>query len=156
MVSLLWGLLLWIPLADWQTPGEEILVAIKAGATPENLRKAGELYRYPASPAEAQALFDAIAAASKTGTPEIRIAGIRALAATGELKAAQYFEPHLREKNPSAAEKRVVLTAVESYPQESCIAEMQWVAPAGCDPWSRDFSQTLAAPGRCDSLSLGT
>ena len=100
--------------ADLQTPGEELLAALKQKATPELLKQAGELYRFPGSKEEAQALFDAACAATKASDAPVRIAALRALATMGDPRAAEFIEPFLREKNPDASEKKVVLTAIEA------------------------------------------
>jgi len=111
------SLLLLLALGDLRTPGEVVLEELAREPTPALLREAAQLYRYPASPEEREKLFTAIGAATKDRSAEIRVAALLAVAETGDGRAGALLEPHLREGNPSAEEKQVVLTAIEAAGQ---------------------------------------
>lgn len=108
------SVLLLFALQELLTPGEQVLAELAREPTPALLREAAELHRYPASKEEQEALFEAIAKATKDKRPKVRVAALLALTETGDSRAGALIEPHLRELDPSAEEKQVVLTAIEA------------------------------------------
>lgn len=108
------SLILFLALQELLTPGELVLAEMARDTTPALLKEAAEIYRYPASEAEKAALFDAIGRATKDKRIKVKVAALLALAETGNADAGALLEPHLREKNPSAEEKQVLLTAVDA------------------------------------------
>jgi HEAT repeat protein len=108
------SLILLLALQELLTPGEFVLAELARDPTPALLREAAELHRYPASPEEKEALFAAIAKATKDKRVAVRVAALLALAETGDARAGALFEPHLRDLAPDPEEKQVVLTAIEA------------------------------------------
>jgi hypothetical protein len=103
------------------TPGEQVLGelarAVERGEADHAgvlLREAGAIYRYPASPKEADALLEAIGAATRAKQPGIVAAALDALAETGNAKAITYVEPFLRPARPAAGEEPVMVAAVRA------------------------------------------
>jgi len=104
------------------TPGEQVLRELDAALAASDddlaarlLAEAGELYRFPASPAEAQALLDALGGASRSKRGAVVVAALDALAATGAPGARTYVEPHLR--TVRRGEEPIVLAAVRAAGQ---------------------------------------
>lgn len=99
---------------DLQTPGEQVLheLARALGGGDEAravelLAEAGEIYRYPYSEAEAEALLKALGAAARSENPAVAEAALRALGRTGAPAAAAYLEPFLRAGRKSEGRRTV-------------------------------------------------
>lgn len=103
------------------TPGEqvqrELRAALAAGdedAAVALLAEVGGLYRYPASPAEAEALLRLAAEAARAPSSRIAVAALRALGDTGSHKAAAHIEPFLRGLKPASGQKGRMVAAVQA------------------------------------------
>jgi len=137
------SLLLFLALQELMTPGEVVLAELARDPTPALLREAAEIHRYPASMEEKEALFAAIAQATKDKRADVRVAALLALAETRDPRAGALFEPHLRELDPSPEEKQVVLTAIEAVGRlrlESLIPSLLRLAKDSRDPTVADES----------------
>lgn len=145
---------------ELSTPGEEVLREL--ADTPDDdrakialLREATELYRYPASEKEAQALFEAAGKATRSKNAEVRLAAVRAVASMGHPKAAALIEPFLREKNPKPEERPALLSAIEAAGRlhdPTLIPSLLALAKSGKDPTIAD--QALLALGRFHALPM--
>ena len=143
------SIVLLLALQELLTPGEVVLAALALDPTPALLKEAAEIYRYPTSDAERQALFEAVGRATKDKRIDVRVAALRALSAMGDPKAGALLEPHLREKNPSPEEKQVLLTAVDAAGRlklSSLVPSLLQLAKGSKDPTVAD--QALLALGR--------
>ena len=104
---------------DLRTPGEEVLVGIKqalrearSADTVKLLGEIGGLYRYPASPEEAQALLQTAADAARARDPAVAMAALRALGETRSPEAGQHLEPFLRQLKPTPQQRELALAAL--------------------------------------------
>ena len=96
---------------------KELASAVEGGETATAVRllgQVGELYRYPASPEEAEALLRAAGAATRARDPAVQTAALRAVGRTGAAAGASYVEPFLRSVNVEGGDQPVVLAAVEA------------------------------------------
>lgn len=144
---------------DLLTPGEEVLRALADAGDDDRdkidlLREATELYRYPASAAEAEALFEAAGKATRSKNAEVRLAGVRAVASMGGPKAAALIEPFLRELNPKPDQRPALLTAIQAAGRlhvPTLVPSLMALAKSGKDPTIAD--QALLALGQYHKLS---
>jgi len=142
------------------TPGEEVLRALESAAEGSReqialLREATELYRYPATAAEAEALFAAAGKATRSKNPEVRLAAVRAISSMGGAKAAAIIEPFLRETAPSPEERPALLTAIQAAGRlhaPTLIPSLLALAKSGKDPTIAD--QALLALGQFHKLPV--
>lgn len=139
---------------ELRTPGEEVLAALveqkqDEAAMVSLLREASDIYRYPASAKEADALFAAAGKATQSKNRKVQVAAVSALAAMGDPKAAVFIEPFLREKNPKPEERAALFTAIDATGRlrvASLIPSLLSLAKAGKDPTVADLA--LLALGR--------
>ncbi|MHC4579016.1 MAG: HEAT repeat domain-containing protein [Planctomycetota bacterium] len=103
------------------TPGEQVLrelgdalVAADEERSVRLLAEVAELYRYPASPAEAAALLKLAGAATRAESPAVAAAALRTLGRSGAPAAMAHVEPLLRTVKPPPGRERVMLAAVEA------------------------------------------
>jgi len=106
---------------ELRTPGEQVLEELsRALAAGDDARaaslvaEAGELYRWPASPEEAEALLRAAGEASRAKSPRVAAAAVRALGRTGAPAAAAYVERFLRAAKAAPGEEEATLAAIEA------------------------------------------
>ncbi|MHC4952425.1 MAG: HEAT repeat domain-containing protein [Planctomycetota bacterium] len=145
---------------DLLTPGEEVLRELAEQAEDERamvalLREASDIYRYPAAPSEATALFGAVGKATRSKSAVVRVAALRALASMGDPKAAAFVEPFLREMKPKPEERPALLTAIEAAGRlhvTTLVPPLLALAKSGQDPTVAD--QALLALGRFSVLPV--
>ena len=101
------------------TPGEQVIRELRAALDkPDDARAAallfelGEIYRYPASEAEAASLLALAVEAARSKRPRVVVAALEALAETGAPAARTHLEPFLR--TVRKGEERIVLAAVRA------------------------------------------
>ncbi|MDH3591195.1 MAG: hypothetical protein OER88_04915 [Planctomycetota bacterium] len=104
-----------------ETPGEEVerelraaLAEPDAAAARALLVEVGELYRFPASAAEAQRLLKIAGDAARHEDPNIAAAALRALGTTGARAAAAHVEPWLRLGKPKPEQLPIVVAAIQA------------------------------------------
>lgn len=106
---------------DLLTPGEQVQRELAAALGAQDhertvllLAEVGGLCRYPASPAEAQALVRLAGEASRAKEPTVVVAALAALAKSGMRQAAPHVEKFLRGAKPPKGQERIALAAVHA------------------------------------------
>ncbi len=94
---------------ELKTPGEQVCIALARAVADGSeeaavalLDEVGALYRFPASPEEAQALLRQASDALRSAHPRIQAAAVDALGQTGAEQAAALVEPLLRSPKQDA------------------------------------------------------
>ncbi len=103
------------------TPGEAVLKDLTKALAKDDqttaiarLREIGDLYRYPASPAEAKRLLDAAAKAARSPRPRIAVAALRALGRTRSAAAAAHISAFLKAPSQIPAGVPALVAAVQA------------------------------------------
>jgi len=103
------------------TPGEQLLRGLERALAEKDhercvalLGEIGDLYRWPASAEEAEALLEMAGRAARADEPRVVVAALRALGRTGAKDAGAMVERFLRKSRPAPGEKPIMLAAVRA------------------------------------------
>jgi HEAT repeat protein len=98
-----------LPAGELLTPGEQVQRELSDALAKRRfddavrlLGEVGGLYRYPASQVEARALLALAASATRSESPAVAQAALRAVGGTGAEEAAAILKPFLRSRDPLA------------------------------------------------------